>query len=169
MVGRRRTLSVVNGSVGRGRCGSVFEPRNNAPRRGTGSRPGDGHRPPVRRGSRTGHRYEPARDRGTRGDGAGRRGRTRARVGATGRAPQRRRARGAPLASHGPDGSIPGWAARPLTRQATSGSWERGATSLCHEHRRSRGRRTRAPHLPPAASSHSTDAESGHRAFTGMV
>ena len=23
-------LSVVNGSVGRGRCGSVFEPRNNA-------------------------------------------------------------------------------------------------------------------------------------------
>ena len=30
MVGRRRTLSVVNGSVGRGRCGSVFEPRNNA-------------------------------------------------------------------------------------------------------------------------------------------
>ena len=33
MVGRRRTLSVVNGSVGRGRCGSVFEPRNNATRR----------------------------------------------------------------------------------------------------------------------------------------
>ena len=29
-----------------------------------------GHRPPVRRGSRTGHRYEPARDRGTRGAGA---------------------------------------------------------------------------------------------------
>ena len=29
-LGRRRTLSVVNGSVGRGRCGSVFEPRNNA-------------------------------------------------------------------------------------------------------------------------------------------
>ena len=28
-----------------------------------------GHRPPVRRGSRTGHRHEPARDRGTRGDG----------------------------------------------------------------------------------------------------
>ena len=24
-------LSIVNGSVGRGRCGSVFEPRNNAP------------------------------------------------------------------------------------------------------------------------------------------
>ena len=23
-------LSIVNGSVGRGRCGSVFEPRNNA-------------------------------------------------------------------------------------------------------------------------------------------
>ena len=33
MVGRRRTLSVVNGSVGRGRCGSVFEPRNNAAER----------------------------------------------------------------------------------------------------------------------------------------
>ena len=32
-----------------------------------------GHRPPVRRGSRTGHRYEPARDRGTRSDGAGHR------------------------------------------------------------------------------------------------
>ena len=48
-------------------------------------------------------------------------------------------------ASHGPDGSIPDWAARPLTRQATSGSWERGATSLGHEHRRRRGRRTRAP------------------------
>ena len=40
-----------------------------------------GHRPPVRRGSRTGHRYEPARDRGTRSDGAGRRRRTRARPG----------------------------------------------------------------------------------------
>ena len=51
----------------------------------------------------------------------------------------------APVAAHGPDGSIPDWAARPLTRQATSGSWERWATSLCHEHRRSRGRRTRAP------------------------
>ena len=40
---------------------------------GTGTRPGAavaGHRPPVRRGSRTGHRYEPARDRGTRGAGA---------------------------------------------------------------------------------------------------
>ena len=48
-------------------------------------------------------------------------------------------------ASHGPDGSIPDWAARPLTRQATSGSWERWATSLGHEHRRRRGRRTRAP------------------------
>ena len=34
---------------------------------------------PVRRGSRTGHRYEPARDRGTRGDGAGQRRRTRGR------------------------------------------------------------------------------------------
>ena len=32
----------------------------------------------------------------------------------------------APVASHGPDGSIPSLAARPLTRQATSGSWERG-------------------------------------------
>ena len=28
-------LSIVNGSVGRGRCGSVFEPRNNAAGRGT--------------------------------------------------------------------------------------------------------------------------------------
>ena len=48
---------------------------------GTGTRPGAavaGHRPPVRRGSRTGHRYEPARDRGTRGDGAGQHRRTRA-------------------------------------------------------------------------------------------
>ena len=27
-------LSIVNGSVGRGRCGSVFEPRNNALSRG---------------------------------------------------------------------------------------------------------------------------------------
>ena len=35
----------------------------------------------VRRGSRTGHRYEPARDRGTRSDGAGRRRRTRAHPG----------------------------------------------------------------------------------------
>ena len=35
----------------------------------------------MRRGSRTGHRYEPARDRGTRSDGAGRRRRTRARPG----------------------------------------------------------------------------------------
>ena len=51
----------------------------------------------------------------------------------------------APVASHGPDGSIPSLAARPLTSQATSGSWERGATSLGHEHRRRRGRRTRAP------------------------
>ena len=42
---------------------------------GTGAWPGGGgagHRPSVRRGSRTGHRYEAARDRGTRGDGAGR-------------------------------------------------------------------------------------------------
>ena len=52
---------------------------------------------------------------------------------------------GAPVASHGPDGSIPSLAARPWISQATSGSWERGATSLCHEHRRRRGRRTRAP------------------------
>ena len=59
-----------------------------APRKGarprTGAWPGaavPGHRPPVRRGSRTGHRYEPARDRGTRGDGAGRRRRTRAHPG----------------------------------------------------------------------------------------
>ena len=59
-----------------------------APRKGrppgTGAWPGAavaGHRPPVRRGSRTGHRYEPARDRGTRSDGAGRRRRTRARPG----------------------------------------------------------------------------------------
>ena len=53
-----------------------------APRKG--ARPGAavaGHRPPVRRGSRTGHRYDPARDRGPRGDGAGRRGRTHARAG----------------------------------------------------------------------------------------
>ena len=59
--------------------------------------------------------------------------------------PQRRRAGGAPVASHGPDGSIPDWAARPLTSQARSRSWERWATSLCHEHRRRRGRRTSAP------------------------
>ena len=52
--------------------------------------------------------------------------------------------RGAPVAFHGPDGSIPSLAARPLISQATSGSWERGATSLGHEHRRSRGRRTSA-------------------------
>ena len=49
------------------------------------------------------------------------------------------------MAAHGPDDAIPDWAARPLTSQATSGSWERGATSLCHEHRRSRGHRTSAP------------------------
>ena len=39
----------------------------------TGAWPGAavaGHRPSVRRGSRTGHRYEPARDRGTRSAGA---------------------------------------------------------------------------------------------------
>ena len=46
---------------------------------------------------------------------------------ATGRVPQRRRAGGAPVASHGPDDAIPSLAARPLTSQATSGSWERGA------------------------------------------
>ena len=40
-----------------------------------------GHRPPGRRGSRTGHRDDPARDRGPRSDGAGRRRRTRARPG----------------------------------------------------------------------------------------
>ena len=68
---------------------------------------------------------------------------------ATGRVPQRRRAGGAPVASHGPDGSIPDWAARPLTSQATSGSLERGATSLGHEHRRRRGRRTSAPVAAP--------------------
>ena len=61
---------------------------------------------------------------------------------ATGGGPQRRRAGGAPVTSHGPDDSIPSLAAKPLTSQATSGSWERGATSLCHEHRRSRGRRS---------------------------
>ena len=47
-------------------------PRKGARPPGTGAWPGAavaGHRPPVRRGSRTGHRYEPARDRGTRGDG----------------------------------------------------------------------------------------------------
>ena len=33
------------------------------------------------------------------------------------------------MASHGPDGSIPSLAARPLISQATSGSLERGATS----------------------------------------
>ena len=32
------------------------------------------------------------------------------------------------MASHGPDGSIPSLAARPLTSQATSVSWERWAT-----------------------------------------
>ena len=31
-------LSIVNGSVGRGRCGSVFEPRNNATNTGTAYR-----------------------------------------------------------------------------------------------------------------------------------
>ena len=31
-------LSIVNGSVGRGRCGSVFEPRNNAIRCATRQR-----------------------------------------------------------------------------------------------------------------------------------
>ena len=41
-----------------------------APARGRGAAVA-GHRPPVRRGSTTGHRYEPARDRGTRGAGAG--------------------------------------------------------------------------------------------------
>ena len=56
--------------------------------------------------------------------------------------PQRRRAGGAPVTSHGPDDSIPSLAAKPLTSQATSGSWERGAMSLCPEHRRSRGRRS---------------------------
>ena len=59
-------------------------PRKGARPPGTGARPGAavaGHRPPVRRGSRTGHRYDPARDRGPRGDGAGRRGRTHARAG----------------------------------------------------------------------------------------
>ena len=64
---------------------------------------------------------------------------------ATGRVPQQRRAGGAPVASLGPDGSIPSLAARPLISQATSGSWERWATSLGHEHRRRRGRRTSAP------------------------
>ena len=59
-------------------------PRKGARPPGTGAWPGAavaGHRPPVRRGSRTGHRYEPARDRGTRGDGAGQRRRTRGRPG----------------------------------------------------------------------------------------
>ena len=42
----------------------------------------------------------------------------------------------------------------PLTSQATSRSWERWATSLCHEYRRSRGRRTRAP----VAASHGRSA-----------
>ena len=53
--------------------------------------------------------------------------------------------RGAPVAAHGPDGSIPSLAARPLTSQVTSGSSERWATRLGHEHRRRRGRRTSAP------------------------
>ena len=59
-------------------------PRKGARPPGTDAWPGAavaGHRPPVRRGSRTGHRYDPARDRGTRSDGAGRRRRTRARPG----------------------------------------------------------------------------------------
>ena len=59
-------------------------PRKGARPPGTGAWSGAavaGHRPPVRRGSRTGHRYEPARDRGTRGDGAGQRRRTRGRPG----------------------------------------------------------------------------------------
>ena len=50
---------------------------------GTGSllrAAGAGHRPSGRRRSRPDHRYEPARDRGTRGDGAGRRGQPRARA-----------------------------------------------------------------------------------------
>ena len=38
------------------------------------------------------------------------------------------------MPSHGPDGSIPDWAARPLTCQATSGSWVIGEVG--HEHRR---------------------------------
>ena len=41
-----------------------------------------------------------------------------------------------PVAAHGPDGSIPSLAARPLTSQVTSGSSERWATRLGHEHRR---------------------------------
>ena len=44
-----------------------------------------------------------------------------------------------------PDGSIPSLAARPLTRQVTSGSSERWPTRLGPEHRRRRGRRTSAP------------------------
>ena len=47
-------------------------PRKGARPPGTGARPGAavaGHRPPVRRGSRTGHRYDPARDRGPRATG----------------------------------------------------------------------------------------------------
>ena len=58
------------------------------------------------------------------------------------RAPPPRRAGGCSLL---PDGSIPSLAARPLTSQVTSGSSERGATRLGHEHRRRRGRRTSAP------------------------
>ena len=42
---------------------------------------GAGHRLPVRRRSRRGPEYGPASDRGTRGNGAGRRGRTRTRAG----------------------------------------------------------------------------------------
>ena len=42
---------------------------------------GAGHRLSVRRRSRRGPEYGPARDRGTRGNGAGRRGRTRTRAG----------------------------------------------------------------------------------------
>ena len=48
-----------------------------APRKGAA---GAGHRPSVRRGSRPSHQAGPARDHGTRGDGVGRRGRTRARA-----------------------------------------------------------------------------------------
>ena len=58
-------------------------PRKGARSPGTGSQlraAGAGHRPSGRRRSRPDHRYEPARDRGTRGDGAGRRGQPRARA-----------------------------------------------------------------------------------------
>ena len=54
-------LSIVNGSVGRGRCGSVFEPRNNAlthKEAPPAQRPADRVRAPT--GRRLGQAQKPA-------------------------------------------------------------------------------------------------------------